>query len=79
MSILRSVNRALKKINAFEYEGDYRPAARQALKEILESTHTNEVDEYLGRGWDERRCDEAVKDYLNGAQPRRFCPYLVVR
>jgi len=69
---ITSVNRALKEINAFEYEGDYRPATRQALKEILESSYTNEVDEYLGRGWHERRSDETVKDYRNGTQRRRF-------
>jgi len=33
---VRNVNRALKEINAFEREGDYRPAARKALKSILE-------------------------------------------
>jgi len=33
---VRNVNRALKEINAFEWEGDYRPAGREALKRILE-------------------------------------------
>ena len=33
---VRNVNRALKEVNAFEWEGDYRPAAREALKRILE-------------------------------------------
>jgi hypothetical protein len=33
---VRNVSRALKEINAFEIEGDFKPKARQALKEILE-------------------------------------------
>jgi putative transposase len=69
---IRNVNRALREINAFEYEGDYRPATGQALKEILQDSYAIEVDEYLGRGWYERRSEEAVKDYRNGTQKRRF-------
>ena len=30
----RNVNRALKEINAFEWEGDYRGEARNRLKEL---------------------------------------------
>lgn len=30
---------------------------RQALKEILEDSYASEVDEYLGRGWYERRSE----------------------
>jgi hypothetical protein len=33
---VRNVNRALKEINAFEWEGDYRAEARNRLKELLE-------------------------------------------
>jgi putative transposase len=67
-----NVNRALKEINAFEYEGDYRPASRQAIKETLQESYAREVDEYLGRQWYERRSEEAVRDYRNGTQRRRF-------
>ena len=69
---VRSVNRALKEINAFEYEGDYRPATREALKKILEESYASEVDEYLGRGWYERLGEDAVRDYRNGTQRRCF-------
>ena len=31
----RNVSRGLKEINAFEMEGDFKPKARQALREIL--------------------------------------------
>ena len=33
---VRNVNRALREVQAFDLEGDYRPAARAALKRILE-------------------------------------------
>ena len=33
---VRNVNRALKEINAFEWEGDYRAEAASRLKELLE-------------------------------------------
>ena len=32
---VRNVNRALKEINAFEWEGDYRAEAANRLKELL--------------------------------------------
>ena len=32
----RNVNRALKEINAFEWEGDYRPEVGNRLKDLLE-------------------------------------------
>src|SRR5262249_41200701 len=33
---LRNVSRAMGEINGFEWEGDFKPMARQALKELLE-------------------------------------------
>src|SRR4029450_9282415 len=33
---VRNVSRALREINGFEWEGDFKPVARQALKELLE-------------------------------------------
>ena len=32
----RNVSRAIEEINGFEWEGDFKPMARQALKELLE-------------------------------------------
>ena len=32
----RNVSRAMREINGFEWEGDFKPMARQALKELLE-------------------------------------------
>ncbi|HUL23749.1 MAG TPA: IS256 family transposase [Thermodesulfobacteriota bacterium] len=67
---VRNVNRALKEINAFEWEGDYRPAAREALRRILEDRVDEELGQYLGRGRYER-CGEGVwGDYRNGSRIR---------
>ena len=45
----RNVNRALKEINAFEWEGDYRGEAASRLKELLEERMDEELEQYLGR------------------------------
>jgi hypothetical protein len=44
----RNVSRAIKEINGFEWEGDFKPMARQALKELLENRLDQEMAEYLG-------------------------------
>ncbi|MGH7771697.1 MAG: hypothetical protein ACREQA_05615, partial [Candidatus Binatia bacterium] len=44
----RNVSRAIREINAFEWEGDFKPKARQALKELLEKRLDQEMVEYLG-------------------------------
>ncbi len=67
---VRNVNRALKEINAFEWEGDYRPAAREALKRILEDRVDEELEQYLGRGRYERRGEGVWEDYRNGSRIR---------
>ena len=46
---VRNVNRALREINAFEWEGDYRAEARNRLKELLEERMDEELELYLGR------------------------------
>jgi putative transposase len=67
---VRNVNRALKEINAFEWEGDYRPAAREALKRVLEDEVGEELEQYLGRGRYERRGEGVWGDYRNGSRIR---------
>jgi len=47
---VRNVNRALKEVNAFEWEGDYRPEAAKRLREILEERMDEELEQYLGEG-----------------------------
>ncbi len=69
---VRNVNRALKEINAFEWEGDYRPAARKALKSILEDQVNGELEQYLGRAWYERRREGIREDYRNGFRIRHL-------
>lgn len=61
---VRNVSRALREIKAFEWEGDYKPMARQALKEILERGFQEDLVEYLGVNPYERAEDRA--DYRNG-------------
>jgi len=69
---VRNVNRALKEVNAFEWEGDYRYEARNKLKEILEGGMATEVEQYLGRELYERRRSESREDYRNGSYLRSF-------
>ena len=52
---VRNVNRALKEINAFEWEGDYRPETANRLKSLLEERMDEELAQYLGRARHERR------------------------
>ena len=40
---VRNVTRAMKEVQAFDLGGDYRPAARAALKRILESRVEEEL------------------------------------
>jgi putative transposase len=69
---VRNVNRALKEVNAFEWEGDYRCATRNKLKEILEGGMETEVEQHLGRQRYERREAGGKEDYRNGSRSRHF-------
>ena len=68
----RNVNRALKEINAFELEGDYRAEAKNRLKELLEEKMDVELEQYLGRGKHERREEDDPEDYRNGSYLRNL-------
>ena len=57
----RNVNRALREVNAFEWEGDYRPEAAKRLKALLEERMDEELEQYLGRGKHEHREEKIVK------------------
>jgi len=69
---VRNVNQALREINAFEWEGDYRFAGRNKLKEILEGGMGTEVEQHLGRERYKRRELDDQEDYRNGSRPRHF-------
>jgi transposase-like protein len=69
---VRNVNRALKEINAFEWEGDYRAEARNRLKELLEERMDEELGQYLGRARHERREERGPEDYRNGSYLRHL-------
>ena len=60
----RNVSRAIHEINAFEWEGDFKPMARQALKELLENRLEQEMADYLGVSRYEHGADR--HDYRNG-------------
>ena len=57
----RNVLRAIKEINGFEWEGDFKPMARRALKELLENRLDQELADYLG-----------VSRYERGARSARL-------
>lgn len=61
---VRNVSRAMREINAFEWEGDFKPMARQALKDLIEKQMEQEMVEFLGLKPFERAPDRA--DYRNG-------------
>ena len=69
---VRNVNRALKEINAFEWEGDYRAEARNHLKVLLEERVDEELELYLGRAKYERREEGDPEDYRNGVYLRHL-------
>ena len=60
----RNVSRAIHEINAFEWEGDFKPMARRALKELLEKRLEEEMADYLGVSRYEHASDR--HDYRNG-------------
>ncbi len=68
----RNVNRALREVNAFEWEGDYRPATAQRLKALLEERMDVELELYLGRAKHERREAADREDYRNGSYVRHL-------
>lgn len=67
---LRTVSRALREINAFEWEGDFKPLARQALKEMVEKRLEEEMTEYVGLARYAHGEDRA--DYRNGHYVRHL-------
>ena len=66
----RNVSRALSEINAFEWEGDFKPMARQALKELVHKQLEQEMAEYLGLSRYEHAVDR--HDYRNGHYVRHL-------
>lgn len=67
---VRNVSKALKEVQAFDLEGDYRPAARAALKRILEERVEKELTLHTGREKYERSRDKGKPLYRNGTAER---------
>lgn len=66
----RNVSRAMKEINGFDWEGDFKPMARQALKQLLENRLEQELTAYLGVTRYEHAADR--QDYRNGHYVRHL-------
>ena len=66
----RNVSRAIHEINGFEWEGDFKPLARRALKELLERGLDEEMAQHLGVSRYERGSDR--HDYRNGHYVRHL-------
>ena len=65
-----NVSRAIREINAFEWEGDFKPMARQALKQLVEKRLEEEMAEYLGVSRYEHGAHRV--DYRNGYYVRHL-------
>src|SRR5262249_37990931 len=66
----RKEPRRLGEINGFEWDVDFKPVARQALKELLEKRLEEEMAEYLGVCRYEHASDR--HDYRNGHYVRHL-------
>jgi len=63
----RSIRQAIREVKEFEWEGDYRLAARAALKEIVEKRMVTFLDEYL------MEVEElGIEDRRNGSYKRHI-------
>lgn len=61
------IRQAIKEVKAFEWEGDYKPAARDAIKKILEERMVNYIDDHLLR-----MEDSDIEDRRNGSYMRHL-------
>ena len=66
----KNVSRAIKEVNAFEWEGDFKPMARQALKHLVEKRLDEEMVQYIGLSRYEHAADRV--DYRNGHYTRHL-------
>ncbi len=65
-TVKRNVREALREVKRFEWEGDYRPPARAAIRELLEELMQATVDEHL-----EAMAAAGLPDWRNG----RYTPH----
>ncbi len=65
---VRNVNRALKEVNSFQWEGEFKALAKEALKKILEDRMEEEMCAYVGLPAYER--GDSRSDYRNGSYTR---------
>jgi len=60
-----SIRQAFKEVKAFEWDGEYRAAARAAIKELLEGKMESYIDDHL-----EEMEYQGVADRRNGHYER---------
>jgi transposase-like protein len=61
------IRQAIKEVKAFEWEGDYKPAARAAIKKVLEHKMCNIIDEHLSN-----MEEIGIEDRRNGSYQRHL-------
>jgi transposase-like protein len=64
--LVTNVRQAVREVKAFEWEGDYRPAAQQAIKTVLEGAMQAAIRESLAANR-----AAGLPDRRNGSYPRR--------
>lgn len=62
-----SVKQAMREVKSFEWDGDYKPAAQAAIKDLLEKRMVSYVDEYLSAIE-----YEEIEDRRNGSYERHL-------
>ncbi|MBI5326758.1 MAG: transposase [Deltaproteobacteria bacterium] len=67
---VRNVNRALKEVNSFQWEGEFKLKAKESIKKILEDRMENEMCDYIGLEAYERGGERS--DYRNGSWTRHL-------
>ena len=65
---VRNVNRALKEVNCFQWEGEFKLKAKEALKKLMEDRMEEEIVQYIGVESYQR--DDKRSDYRNGSWTR---------
>jgi len=67
---VRNVNRALKEVNSFQWEGEFKLKAKEALKKLMEDRMEEEIVQYIGVESYQR--DDNRSDYRNGSYTRNL-------
>src|SRR3972149_7928562 len=67
---VRNVNRALKEVNSFQWEGEFKLKAKEALKKLMEDRMEEDICAYVGLPAYKRGDNRS--DYRNGSYTRHL-------